>query len=219
MLSKRLSSLLKYIEKGDKIIDIGCDHALIDIYLIKNNIVENIIVSDVHENALEAGINNIKKNKLKDKIDARLGNGLEVLKQSDNIDTVLISGMGTSTIISILNNEYIKNINKLILQSNNNHAELRKAVTDLGFYIDNEEYFVDNKKNYINIAFKRGHKKLNKDEIKYGPFLIKNKEYLTFELNNCLKIKKLIQHPKLKQRITLNHEIKKLRKRIKEVEK
>lgn len=219
MISKRLMSLVKYIETSDSLIDIGCDHALLDIYLIKNNYLKSIIVSDIHKSALDAGINNIKKNGLENKIDTRLGDGLEVLNDKDKINTILISGMGTSTILSILNNEYLANINKLIIQSNNNHEELRKEIIKLGFYIKDEEYFIDNKKNYINVVFERGYKVYKKDEIKYGPFLLRDYEYLNFELNNCLKIKDLIKKPKLKQKISLNNEIRKLNKYIKRVVK
>ena len=217
MLSKRLESLIKYIDKNDKLIDIGCDHGLIDIYLVKNNIINSIIISDIHEGALKAGQENVKKHHLEKQIDARLGNGLEVLKQDEVIDTVLISGMGTSTILKILNNNYLKNINKLILQSNNNHEELRKEVVKLGFIITDEEFFTENKKNYINIVFKRGKKKYKKDELRYGPILIKNEAYLNFELENCLKIKKLIKNPKLKKKTSLNREINKINKYIKRV--
>lgn len=207
MMSNRLKSLVKYINKNDNIIDIGCDHALLDIYIIKNNILNNIIVSDIHENALKAGIENIKKYKLENKIDARLGNGLEVLTDNDSINTILISGMGTSTINSILDNKYLNNINKLIIQSNNDHELLRKYITSLGYIITNEEYFVDNKKNYINIVFEKGKKKYSNKELKYGPILIKNKAYLDFELNNCLKIYKLIPNMKFKYRFKLKKEI------------
>ena len=48
MISKRLKSLVKYINKENKIIDIGCDHALLDIYLIKNN--NNITVKEIAKN-------------------------------------------------------------------------------------------------------------------------------------------------------------------------
>ena len=79
MISNRLKSLVKYVSFDDKVIDIGCDHALIDIYLVKNNYLDRLIVSDVHKNALQSGIDNIKKEGLEEKIDARLGSGLEVL--------------------------------------------------------------------------------------------------------------------------------------------
>ena len=217
MISNRLKTLTKYINHNDKIIDIGCDHALLDIYLVKNKLIDSLIVSDVHTSALEAGIANIKKSRLSNKITARLGNGLEVLNTQDDINTILISGMGTSTIISILDNPYRDKIDKLILQSNNDHFELRSKIVSLGFYIDAEEYFVDNKKNYINIVFIRGHKKYSKNELRYGPILIHNKEYLEFELNNCLHIKRLIPSDKFLINWKLNREIKLLNKLLKKI--
>lgn len=176
MISCRLKSLVKYVKKVDKVIDIGCDHALLDVYLVNNNIVDNIIVSDVSLNALEQGKVNIKKYNVSDKIDARIGNGLEVLKETDNVDTVIISGMGTSTILEILNNNYLYSIKKLIIQSNNDYYELRRGINKLGFLIHQEEVISDNNKIYINIVFTRGIKKYSLDELKYGTKNMINKE-------------------------------------------
>lgn len=215
MISNRLKSIAKYVSKNDKLIDIGCDHALLDIYLIKEKILKKVIVSDIHEGALNAGISNIKKEKLEKKIDTRLGNGLEVLSDNDDIDTVLISGMGTTTILDILNNEYLKKINKLIIQSNNDHTELRTEITKLGYKVINEEYLVDMKKNYIIIVFERGEEKYSKNELRYGPILIHDKDYLNFELNQCIKIKNFIPTNKLLLKYRLNKEIRLLKKLIK----
>lgn len=215
MISNRLKTLVKYIDSKDKIIDIGCDHALLDIYIIKNNILDNLIASDIHEKALKAGIANIKKEKLSKKIDTRLGNGLEVLNNTDKIDTILISGMGSNTIINILNNEYLKHINKMIIQSNNDHYLLRENIIKMGFYISDEEYFTDNSKNYINIVFKRGKKRYSKKELLYGPILIKDKNYLTFELNNCYKIYNILPKNQFKSRYKLKKEINLINKLIK----
>ena len=176
MISNRLKSLVKYVKKCDKAIDIGCDHALLDVFLIQNKIVNNIIVSDVSSNALEQGINNIKKYNLSDYIDARVGNGLEVLKDTDNVDTIIISGMGTNTILEILNNKYLYNIKKLIIQSNRDYYELRRDVVKLGFVIKEEEVIEDNGKIYINIVFIRGIKKYSLEELKYGTNNMINKE-------------------------------------------
>lgn len=214
MLGIRLESLVKHIKITDKIIDIGCDHALLDIYLVKNNFLKSIIVSDIHENALNTGIANIKKNNLENKIDYRLGDGLKVLTDKDNINTILISGMGTSTILSILNHPYIENINKMIIQSNNNHATLREEIIKMGYIVKAEDFIIDNNKHYINIVFEKGNKKYLKEEIKYGPILIHNKNYLRFELANCEKIKKVIPKMKLKYHISLVREISLLKKLI-----
>lgn len=213
MLSLRLSSLTKFVNYNDKIIDIGCDHALLDIFLVKNDLVKSIIASDINVQALNFGIKNIENECLSDKISARLGDGLNVLTDKDNIDTVIISGMGTNTIMGILNNDHLKDINKLIIQSNNDHTMLRKYVTKLGFFIKSEEYFQDNKKNYINIVFVRGNKKYSKIDLTYGPILKHNKPYLEFEINNIEKIEKLIP----KNKILLHFQLKKEKRVLKKL--
>ena len=215
MISNRLMRIASYVDNKDKLIDIGCDHALLDIYLVKNKVLNKVLVSDVHEGALNAGISNIKKEKLEKKIETRLGNGLEVLTDKDDIDTVLISGMGTTTILDILHNDYLKNINKLIIQSNNDHTELRTEIVKLGYKIINEEYLIDMGKNYIIIVFEKGSAKYSKNELRYGPILINDKKYLNFELNNCIKIKNFIPTNKLILKYRLNKEIRLLKKLIK----
>lgn len=199
MLSKRLKSLVKYVSKTDNIIDIGCDHALLDIYLVKNNIIEKLIVSDVHKDALNCGISNIKKEGLDSKIEARLGNGLEVLNEKDNINTILISGMGTKTILEILNNPYLNKVDKLILQSNRDYDILRREVIKLGFFIDKEEVVVDNNKLYITIVFLRGSKDITDEEIKYGTKNMIDKEiYYNYLITKKKEILNRVENEELK---------------------
>lgn len=190
MIDERLKSLVKYVDKKDNIIDVGCDHALLDIYLVQNNITDSVIVSDISNNALQQGINNIKKYNLDDRIDVRCGNGLEVLNNEDDINTIIISGMGTNTILDILNNNYLSKVNKLIIQSNKDYYLLRSEVNKLGFIISNEEVIVVNNKLYINIIFVRGNKKYSLEELKYGTKDMLNKEiyykYLIDKYNKIL---------------------------------
>jgi len=199
MISNRLKSLVKYVNKEDNIIDIGCDHALLDIYLIKNNILDKILISDISKKALEQGKENIKKYNLEEYIEARCGNGLEVINNNDIIDTIIISGMGTNTILNIFNNNYLKNINKLIIQSNKDYSLLRKEVIKLGFKISNEEVIIDNDKLYINIIFERGKENYNDIEIKYGTSNMINKEiYYNYLINKYENILHKITDEKLK---------------------
>lgn len=189
MISKRLLSLVKYVDANDKIIDIGCDHALLDIYLVNNGFVETIIVSDIHEKALNSGVENIKKEGLENKIFARLGNGLEVLNEEDNINTIIISGMGSNTILNILNNKYTNKLNKLIIQSNNDHYLLRTGICKLGFKIIKEDYIFDNGKYYINIVFEKGLENYTSSDLKYGPILKNNgREYYEYIRNKLIEI-------------------------------
>ncbi len=212
MISNRLKSLVKYVDANDKVIDIGCDHALLDVYLVKTKIVNNIIVSDVSSNALEQGINNIKKYNLEDYIDARVGNGLEVLRDTDNVDTIIISGMGTSTILEILNNKYLYNVKKLIIQSNRDYYELRRDVVKLGFVIKEEAVIEDNGKIYINIVFIRGIKNYSLEELKYGTNNMINKElYYESLIDKKTKILNCITDESLRN--TLKEEIRFLKRK------
>ena len=45
-------------------VDIGCDHGLLDIYLVQTNKNIKVIASDINKNALSNAIKNIKKYKL-----------------------------------------------------------------------------------------------------------------------------------------------------------
>ena len=51
-LSKRLNAIASMITNTKYLADIGCDHALLDIYLIKQKIIEKSIACDITEGAL-----------------------------------------------------------------------------------------------------------------------------------------------------------------------
>ena len=180
-ISNRLKSLTKYLFNDDIIMDVGCDHALLDIYLVQAGLAKKIYVCDVNPNALQNGINNIEKYDLVDKVIPILGFGIERANEY-NINTLVISGMGSSNIIEILSGPNTALIYKLVLQSNNNHYELRKYLTSIGFNIVEEEIVPDSKKEYINIVALRDYKNTKYTEIEYefGPILTKKKENLEY---------------------------------------
>lgn len=205
-ISKRLKSLAGLVTLDDKVADIGCDHALLDVYMIKNNITKKVLIADISENALENGIKNVKKYHLEDKITAKCGNGLDVI--TDKIDTVIISGMGASTIIKILSSNKLKQIKKLIIESNNDHFLLRKFLINNGFYISHEAVIYDNGKYYINIMFQRGFKKYSKKELIYGPILMNsNKEYFNYLLKKQTGILENIPKYKIITRIKMRKKV------------
>ena len=180
-ISNRLKSLVPYVRDDDYVMDVGCDHALLDIYLVQNNILDKIYVCDVNPNALQNGIDNIKMNNLEDNIIPILGYGIE--KAGDiNVDTLIISGMGSKNIISILESPNLNKIYKLILQSNNNHYELRKFLVSKGFSIIFEEIIPDGKKTYINILAGRERfpKKYTEEELEFGPVLINDRKNIDY---------------------------------------
>ena len=184
-LSKRLETISSLIPINSKVIDIGCDHALLDIYLYQQKTVKKIIASDINYNALSNAKENIKKNNLEKNIETRLGNGLDTLKEDDNIDTIVISGMGAHTAIGILKNNLkkLKNINTIIIQSNTKLLLLRKEITKLNYIIDNEIILKDSNKIYTVIKFIKGKKHYNKKQLYFGPILLKTNTNIFQEYN------------------------------------
>ena len=73
-LSLRLKAVSDLIEEGSKVIDIGCDHGLLDIYLTKN---KNCIclATDISSTCLKKAQDNIKKYNLD--IETKVTNGLD----------------------------------------------------------------------------------------------------------------------------------------------
>lgn len=177
-ISKRLEAISSLIPINSNILDIGCDHALLDIYLYQKKISNKIIASDINENALKNAKDNIKQAKLEDNIETRLGNGLDVLRPEDDINTIIISGMGAHTIIGILkkNRDRLKNIDTIILQSNTKLVFLRKEITKLNYKIIDEIMVEDNKKTYTIIKLVNGRAHYNKREIYFGPILLKKQD-------------------------------------------
>jgi tRNA (adenine22-N1)-methyltransferase len=186
-LSKRLSVIAKYIESNDKVIDIGCDHALLDIYLSKEKQLKKIIASDIVKHSIDIAKLNIDKYKANN-IELRCGNGLEVLKESDDINTIIISGMGYQKIIEILSNVEQYNITKIIIQSNNYPNIIRKYIIKHSFFIEKEELVKEKSKIYTVIVFKKGIKRYSNKELEIGPIILKNKGVLYKEwLDNSIK--------------------------------
>lgn len=184
-LSKRLDRVASYVKDNSKIVDIGCDHGLLSIYLANKFPNIKIIASDINKNALNNAINNIKKEHLEDRIETRLGSGLDVVSPEE-IDTVIISGMGANTIVSILKNNFDKldNVKNIIIQSNTDLYFLRKSITKMGYYIEDESLVEDSSIIYTVIKFTKGIKKYNIEELYLGPILIRKKDYLFKKKNN-----------------------------------
>ena len=173
MVSNRLKSISSLINNGEDIIDIGCDHALLDIYL---TLEKNCFCRccDVNQGIINRAINNIKKNNLEGKIDVFVGNGFDDLNLDFDIVMVL-SGMGTSTILKILAKNKTHDI---ICQTNTDLYLLRKSICDMGYYIVSEDLVFDNNRYYVSIRFSVGSVSYSFDELLLGPCLLKDRNSL-----------------------------------------
>lgn len=174
-INDRLKHIGDLVEANSFCLDIGCDHAFLDIYLVKQNKNIKAIASDIAEGPVKQARENIKREGLEDTIEVRLGNGLDTY--SDEVNTVIIAGMGGRNMIGIFKNnmKVLKKIDTIIVSPNNYQIDVKKFLTKNGFYIDDEELVKEKKFIYQIIKFKRGRKHYTRKEFFFGPVLLKKK--------------------------------------------
>ena len=190
----RLEVISSYIDDNEKVLDVGCDQALLSKLLSKRRIYS--VASDIVPSIIE----NAKKNLMpleKEYITFKVGNGITI----DEKDyTLVLSGMGTYNILKILSESKVK-FNKIITISNNNHDILRKEMTSLGYYVKSEEIIKDKGKYYNLIIFDTNKRKYTKEDIVVG-VNHKNKELLKeknlYLINKYKDILKSVNNEKLK---------------------
>ena len=212
-LSKRLSTIANMVDKKSIVADIGCDHALLDIYLTSNNISKKSYSCDITEGAINQAIRNIRLYNAKHVL-TRLADGLNAIKKEDKVDTVIISGLGNHTIIDILtnNNGILDNVSTLIIQSNTKVSEIRKNVTQMGYYIKDEKLVLERNIIYTIIKFSKGSRKYSKKDYLFGPILLKNRDLLfnkiiDEEINKNYKILNRIPRTRIFKRIKIYKDI------------
>lgn len=206
-LSKRLSVIASFVSNNAVIADIGCDHALLDIYLSKKKIIKKSFAIDITKGALNQADKNIKLYNAKN-IETRLSDGFEKIDIKDNVDTVIMSGLGDAKIINILKEaeEKLNKVNNIIIQSNVGVSNIRVYLTCNGYYIDNEKLVKENNIIYTVISFKKGYKRYTKKEKEFGPVLLRNKD----ELFNELIINKINKNNYIINKLPKNKLIKKM---------
>ena len=184
----RIESIYSFIDKNDKVVDVGCDQAKLGIMLAKSNI--KSIASDISINVILRAKEDINKLGYSNYIDLRVSDGLSNIKEGE-ADTVVLSGMGTHTILEILNNTKLR-FKKVITISNNYHDILRTKMNDLNYKIDRELIIKENNKYYNLILFKEGNNDLTRKEIFLGKNHIDDNlynDYLNYLKNKYLSIK------------------------------
>lgn len=218
-LNNRLQTVASLVDNDKKIIDIGCDHALLSIYLVQNKNPLKVIASDINEGPLLHAKENIKKYKLDNKIKTKLGNGIEPIE--DDIDTIIISGMGGLNMIGILKYEpsKYKNVKTIILSPNSDTDILRKEICKLGFYIEDEVLVKEKNIIYPVIKFERGKRKYKYKDYLFGPVLIEKRdplfiEYIQKEKTTKEKLLAVLPKKYFEKRFKLKKELKIIEKII-----
>ncbi len=206
MIDNRLMTIADMVSKKGTLLDVGTDHGYLPIYLIKNSKIDKAIASDVSKGSLAKAIEEVKKEKLEDKIETRLGSGLMVIKQEDKLDTIVLAGMGGILISELLTEklEYIKNKDiEFIVQPVQSPESVRKFFQKEKFTIIEEKLAKAEGRIYhiIKAKYDEAYKIVNYEsetDYEIGKAIIESSdasqkelllELLDYKLNEQLKIK------------------------------
>jgi tRNA (adenine22-N1)-methyltransferase len=206
-LSKRLQAVANLVTKGNRVADIGCDHAYTSIYLAKNQISPHIIAMDINQGPIDRAKINIRKYRCENQIETRKSNGLEKLEEQE-ADTIIIAGMGGALTNQILTDrqDVVKSVRELVLQPQSEIFKVRRMLGDLGFVIIEENMLKEDGKYYVmmkavpsrDVNYLIGFELLKEEHYHYGRLLLDHKnpilkEFLLWDLGICDDIRKNLE--------------------------
>lgn len=189
-LSNRLKQLASYIDKNSFFADIGTDHAYLPCYVCLQHPEVRAIAGEVNKGPYTRAKETVLQYHLTHRIDVRLGDGLEIIREEDNIDTITISGMGGTLIAAILNADApkLQQIRKVIAQPNNHAENVRRFLLAHQYDIIDEQMMEENGHIYEMIVGEKNplRKKIIQDEevektLLFGPKLMIEKSPIFYK--------------------------------------
>lgn len=221
-LSKRLSAVASLVTAGNRVADIGCDHAYTSIYLAEQGISPQIIAMDVNQGPIDRAKENIVKYGYENHINIRKSNGLEKLEIGE-ADTLLIAGMGGGLIIQILTEklEVVKSVQELVLQPQSEIHRVRQMLVENNFLITMENMVKEDGKYYVMmkavprdlVQEEQSFLLLKEEHFYYGRLLLEDKnlvlkELLLWDFELCENIMKTLTLEQTENSLIRQKEIK-----------
>lgn len=183
MKNIRIEKIADMVKKGMIVADIGTDHALLPILLIKQNKCLKVYACDISKGPLESAKRNIEKENCSRYIETLCSNGFENVP-SDAIGAV-IAGMGYLTAKQILEDakDRLSSFRQIITEINRDPQLMRQWISDNHYTIDDEAYVYEKGHDYVIISFNTHyHDSYSDEEIEIGPILkdANDTEYLKY---------------------------------------
>ena len=195
LLSDRLKAVADMITPGLPVADIGCDHAYLPIYLIREEISPYVVACDVNAGPVVRAKENVEDVDLSDKIDIRQGDGLSVLEPGE-VRSVVLAGMGGKLMIRILDEgkDVLSGVSEIILEPQSDVADVRHFLQDADFRIISENMVCEDNKFYPLIKAVPGKMTWDREiYFRYGKILLREEnpvlhEFLLIEKDYLSKL-------------------------------
>ena len=148
-LSLRLSAIADMVTTGNRLVDVGCDHGYLPVYLIQQKKIPSAIAMDVRKGPLSRAKEHIRQYGLEEYIQTRLSDGLENLKAGEG-DTLVIAGMGGPLMERILTDgqSVRDSFSEMIWQPQSAIPHFRRFIQSQGFQIVEEKMVEEEGKFY-----------------------------------------------------------------------
>ncbi len=157
-LSLRLSAIADLVTTGNRLVDVGCDHGYLPVYLIQQKKIPSAIAMDVRKGPLSRAKEHIRQYGLEEYIQTRLSDGLENLKAGEG-DTLVIAGMGGPLMERILTDgqSVRDSFSELILQPQSDISHFRRFIQSQGWKIAEEKMVEEDGKFYPMMRVVKAH--------------------------------------------------------------
>lgn len=188
-LSHRMQAVADMVTQGSRVVDVGCDHGYVSIYLVQCQKAEHVLAMDINEGPLLRARQHVEQAKLQSYITLRRSDGLCEFVNGE-ADTLICAGMGGRLMQRILEREpdKTKSLKELILQPQSEILLFRRFLSNQGYSVIQENMIREEGKFYpVMKAVKTGgHVPLSEIEARFGPVLLRQKhpvlqQYLILE--------------------------------------
>lgn len=148
-LSERLTAIAEMVTEGNRLVDVGCDHGYLPVYLMLQHKIPGAIATDVGKGPLTRAQEHIAQYHMEAYIETRLCNGLSEIRSGEG-DTLVIAGMGGPLMERILSEgrHALPGFQELILQPQSDIPHFRRFVMQNGYQIIQEEMILEDGKFY-----------------------------------------------------------------------
>lgn len=170
MLDERLSLAASLYEPCEWGADIGTDHAFLPCHLLRTGVCQHMIAADVSAKALSRARENLTRQRLIDRADVVLADGLDAL--THKCGCISVMGMGGETMAEILRKGQDKLQGAVLVLGAHTELHLvRQAIRDVGYHIVQERLCKAAGRFYVFWRAEEGSTDMSAEEIRYGNLL------------------------------------------------
>lgn len=176
-LSMRMQAIADMVRAEGRVVDVGCDHGYIPIWLVEQRKCSGAVAADINRGPLARARENIRRHGLSGYIETRLSDGLSAFKPGEG-ESLVIAGMGGPLVERILSDgrRTAMSFQEIILEPQSEIGHVRSFLQKEGYRIEEENMVLEEGKFYPVLRVVRGQMEpLTEAEQEFGPCLLRSK--------------------------------------------